>query len=173
MEECHIEPKNGWGLESLCHHISAFPTYRGDEQLKITCKILTLTTDKVVWDLYCKTNANVSDAKLDDQTNAKLDQNKTKLDEALDKVAAMENKLEKIQNFQTNNNNTTKKPPCPICFEDMSTNTKIAQCHNGHLLCWSCKEKMNSNDCPSCGLPVDGRAFGMESYLRSLFGFEK
>ena len=84
----------------------------------------------------------------------------------------METKLEELKNL--NNNIRMKRPPCPICFEKMSGNSKIAiaQCNNGHLLCWICKEKMmNNNDCPSCGLPVDGRAFGMESYLRSLFGF--
>ena len=72
------------------------------------------------------------------------------------KLAIMETKLEAFQNLQLHNNHKMKKPPCPICFEEMSSNTKIAQCHNGHLVCWSCKEKMNNKDCPSCGLPMDG-----------------
>ena len=129
------------GVATLCNHVKVYPNFRADEELKVVCTIMKLTTDKDVWDLY--TEAKV-----------KAEESKTKLD-------MIETKQEKV-----------KKPPCPICFEEMSGFTKIAQCNNGHLLCWSCKEKMKSNKCPSCRLPVDGRAFGMESYLRSLFGFD-
>ena len=86
------------------------------------------------------------------------------------KLAVIETKLEELQNHFNNNVNKVKKPPCPICFEEMSFNTKIAQCISGHHLCWDCKEKLEKNECPSCGQPVNGRAHGMESYLRSLFG---
>ena len=86
------------------------------------------------------------------------------------KFAEIKFKLEELQNLLNNNNNRMRKPPCPICFEEMSYNTKIAQCISGHLLCWSCKEKLEKEECPSCGQPVNGRAFGMESYLRSVFG---
>ena len=61
-----------------------------------------------------------------------------------------------------------EKPQCPHCFEDMSFNTKIAQCLSGHFVCWSCKEK-DSRDCGLCGQPVNGRCFGMESFLDELF----
>ena len=84
------------------------------------------------------------------ETNAKLAQLEAKVDE-LDKGKKM------------------KKPNCPICFEDMSADTKIAQCISGHHICWGCKEKLVKNDCPSCGQPVNGRAFGMENYLKDLF----
>ena len=93
----------------------------------------------------------------------------TNLEETKTKLVRMEASVEELQNTINNNNSKAKKPPCPVCFEEMSHDTKIAQCLNGHHLCWGCKEKMSKNDCPSCGLPVDGRAFGMESYLRSLF----
>ena len=93
----------------------------------------------------------------------------TNLEVAKNKLALMETKVEELQNVN-NNSYKLKKPPCPVCFEEMSRETKIAQCLNGHHLCWGCKEKLSKNECPSCGLPVDGRAFGMESYLRSLFG---
>lgn len=59
------------------------------------------------------------------------------------------------------------KPECPVCFEEMDTETKIAQCYSGHYLCWGCKA--NIQECPSCKLPVDGRAIGMEHYIKTLF----
>ena len=117
---------------------------------------MNLTADKVVWDSY--NNAKV-----------RYDETKTQLDETKRMLAEMKTKMEELQ-INNNNNNKLKKPPCPICFEEMSNNTKIAQCINGHHMCWDCKKKMMKNDCPSCGQPVDGRAFGMESYLMSLFG---
>ena len=70
----------------------------------------------------------------------------------------------------TNKNNNIAKPRCPICFDEMSPSTKIAQCISGHLLCWSCKEKMGDKECAFCEEPVNGRAFGMEAYLRTIFG---
>jgi len=66
------------------------------------------------------------------------------------------------------------KPKCPVCSVEMSPETKIAQCISGHHLCWVCLEKLNDKrDCPSCSQPVNGRAFGMESYLRTLFHKEE
>ena len=93
------------------------------------------------------------------------------------RIAMLESKLEassesiksKIEAQSTKNNNgNVVKPKCPICFEEMST--KIAQCISGHLLCWSCKEKMGDKECGFCDQPVNGRAFGMEAYLRTIFG---
>lgn len=59
-------------------------------------------------------------------------------------------------------------PRCPICFEKMGTSTKIAQCLSGHFLCWTCKSKLRKKVCPSCNSPVNGRAYGMESFLRGI-----
>ena len=92
------------------------------------------------------------------------------------RIAMLESKLEassesiksKIEAQSTKNNNgNVVKPKCPICFEEMST--KIAQCISGHLLCWSCKEKTGDKECAFCDQPVNGRAFGMEAYLRTIF----
>ena len=100
------------------------------------------------------------------ETKVKGEESGSKHEETQNKLRVMEAKLEEMTNFKM------MKPPCPVCLEEMSGNTKIAQCNNGHLLCWSCKEKMDNNNCPSCRLPVDGRAFGMENILRFLFGFD-
>ena len=218
LQEKHLrkpfKPKEGWGNVKICDHAIKFPDFKPDEDIQITCTIMKLTMDKVVWDMYLEsevhkatlaetniklneskrkhdeTNANLVEThtKLN-ETNAKLDEANTKLQETSSileetkaKFARMENRLEtrfarmeaKLEELPVFNNNgyKLKKPPCPVCFEDMSFDTKIAQCQNGHHICWTCREKMVKKDCSLCGLPIDGRAFGMESYLRSLFGFE-
>ena len=152
---CYLKPKpiGILGFSALSDHVKMFPKYRADEELNVVCTIMKLTTDKVESDLHKESEVK------GDETSAKLEEMKTKL-------ALMESKMEKLL-MRNLNNNKMKKPPCPICFEEMSGSNKIAQCNNGHLLCWSCKIKMNKDD-----LPVDGRAFGMESYLRTLFGFD-
>ena len=87
----------------------------------------------------------------------------SKLESATESIKSMiEDTSIKINNFV--------KPRCPICFDEMSSNTKIAQCISGHLLCWGCKEKMGDKVCAFCEQPVNGRAFGMEAYLRTIFG---
>ena len=86
------------------------------------------------------------------------------LNETNAKLAQLEVKINELDKGRKG-----KKPSCPVCYEEMLLNTRIAQCISGHLICWSCKEKMVKNDCPSCGRPVNGRAFGMESYLKYLF----
>ena len=93
------------------------------------------------------------------------------------RIATLESKLESasesiksiIEDTSIKINNFVK-PRCPICFDEMSSNTKIAQCISGHLLCWGCKEKMGDKVCAFCEQPVNGRAFGMEAYLRTIFG---
>ena len=108
--------------------------------------------------------------------NRRLDEIRQKLDEArinFDvKLAHLERLVETKIDSQIDNSSNKKPPSCPVCFEYMTSGTKIAQCNRGHLLCWSCKEKMEMKNCPfcgTCGLPVDGRAFDMESYLKYLF----
>ena len=75
---------------------------------------------------------------------------------------------DKIANMTVGNSNIAK-PQCPICMEDMTSSTRIAQCVNGHLVCLPCKKKMGARECV-CGKPVSGRAFGMETYLKTIFG---
>ena len=65
-------------------------------------------------------------------------------------------------------NSMIPKPECPVCFEAMTPSTKIAQCITGHIVCWSCKARIEV--CPSCKLSICGRAFGMENYIKILFG---
>ena len=75
--------------------------------------------------------------------------------------------------INSNNSNVRlPKPECPVCFEEMKPGTKIAQCLSGHLICWSCKDIISFHgveQCPSCKLPVNGRAYGMENYIKTLF----
>ena len=121
-----------WGFLTLCNHVTVYPDYKADEELKVVCKIKKLTTDKVVWDMYNETKVK------EEESGSKLEGTKNKL-----RLRVMETKHEELRNLKM------MKPPCPICLEEMSGNTRIAQCNNGHLLCWSCKVKMDSNNCPS------------------------
>jgi len=115
-----------------------------------------------------------------------LDKGLMKLDETVAKFAQLEAKVDdeaKIIQDETearfaqldakvkelDKGSTLQNLSCPACFVVMSSHTKIAQCIFGHFLCWSCKEKMKDSDCSSCGQPVCGRAFGMETYLKCLF----
>lgn len=48
---------------------------------------------------------------------------------------------------------------CPVCFDTMRR--PIAQCRNGHLLCFSCQRRVS--ECPTCRGPLsDVRALAME-----------
>ena len=171
LQEKHLKsslmPKLDWGYSRICDHAVKFPDFKLDEDLQITCTILKLTSDKIVWDTYfeCKdtfaetniklneskrkqdeTNAKLDEAKRKhDETNAKLDETKNKLQETNTileetktkfarmenrletKLASMENRLVELQNLN-NNSYKLKKPPCPICFEKMSFDTKIFVC---------------------------------------------
>ena len=51
-----IEPNNGRGRPKFSNHEIAFPVYKLDEDVKISCQILKITTDKVVWELFHETN---------------------------------------------------------------------------------------------------------------------
>ena len=108
-DEGCLNPGAGRGWTKFCNHVTAFPIYKPDEDLKITCKIVKITTDKVVWDLF-------------HETNNKFKESKANQVELKAKLAMMETKLEELQNP----NGKVKKPPCPICFEEMSYDTKIA-----------------------------------------------
>ena len=140
--------QENYSYATLCNHVKVYPNFKADEELKVVCTIMKVTAEEEI------------KVKADKKKETKVHADKKKL------VVTKQ-----LPNLNCNCKKV-KKPACPICFEEMSGSTKIAQCNNGHLLCWSCKEKMKSNKCPSCRLPVDGRAFGMESYLRSLFGFD-
>ena len=58
--------------------------------------------------------------------------------EKLDRIEKMQEKLDKkldvLMNMMSRNNNLVK-PECPVCFDEMTGETKIAQCISGHYLC--------------------------------------
>lgn len=54
---------------------------------------------------------------------------------------------------------------CPVCFNTMTQ--AIAQCQNGHLLCFSCRGKVSQ--CPTCRGPIsDVRARAMEQMAEKI-----
>ena len=60
-----------------------------------------------------------------------------------------------------------KFPTCSACYNTLKTANKIFQCKDGHFMCEHCSD-IKKLHCPSCGLMVDGRAFGMEQFLRNI-----
>ena len=170
-----MKPTIGWGSATLfCH--KGLKNVGSDESNKIVCTIIELKRDvSTVMEIKIENSTNELKRKCD-YFESKLEEGATNLEKRIARFEAkIESKLEatsegiklKIDDTTKSNNNVTK-PKCPICFEDMSS--KIAQCISGHLLCWGCKEKMGGTQCAFCDQPVNGRAFGMEAYLRTIFG---
>ena len=176
-----------WGFNKLYKH-NANDGTRDDEKLKIICKIKSLwinvenkTTMNEIKNSFetkiqngLKRKYSCIESKVDEGTaniQIKLDQLKSQLDEdkasLLGELSSIE---EKLNDCNSNRFNNVPKPRCPICLNEMSSNTKIAQCISGHLLCWPCKERMVDRGCALCDQPVNGRAFGLEAYLRTIFG---
>ena len=147
-----------------------------DEDTKISCTIHGFR--KHVSNIESRSREKDSTNELKrkyDSIESKVEEGNSNIEK---RIAGLESKLEaasesikaKIDVSAAKNNNSVVRPKCPICFEEMST--KIAQCISGHLLCWPCKEKMGDgdNDCAFCDQPVNGRCYGMEAYLRTIFG---
>ena len=165
-------------LVSYWHNIANSSFLSDVEQL--ACEIHQLTTDKGVWETSNKTDClkNDFESKVRYETKkikedlSKMQGTLNERSEKLDRIEKMQEKLDKkldvLMTMMTRNNNLVK-PECPVCFDEMTSETKIAQCISGHHLCWSCKKKLRKNQCPSCKLPVNGRAFGMENYMKTLF----
>ena len=59
--------------------------------------------------------------------------------------------------------------PPPECRVSLTQSAKIAKCISGQHLCWNCKQRPEMSDCPSSKMPICGRAFGMENFLKILF----
>ena len=178
----YVEPEEFWGWETFLQHSSLVnQKQRGDEQLKVICRITKLKyldtegtfssienieerlNDAIVALNKSTASQKETERKLN-ETTANQKETERMLNETNAKLAQLEVKINELDKGRKG-----KKPSCPVCYEEMLLNTRIAQCISGHLICWSCKEKMVKNDCPSCGRPVNGRAFGMESYLKYLF----
>ena len=51
-----MEQNDGSRRSKSCNHETVFPVYKPDEDMKLSCKILKLTTDKFVWELYYESN---------------------------------------------------------------------------------------------------------------------
>ena len=107
---------------------------------------------------FVEVNSFVSSQKVDEITT-KVDAMNNKVN---DMTTAMDDLKAKILELEKR-----KSPSCSVCLEDFTSTSKIAQCISGHLVCWNCNQKSNNRDCGLCGQPVNGRAFGMEQYLRT------
>ena len=169
-----LKPDEGYGLYGsqylYCHKSVA--DVGSDEDTKINCTIHGFR--KYVSDIESREKDSTNDLKRKyDSIESKVEEGNSNIEK---RIAGLESKLEaasesikaKIDVSAAKNNNSVVRPKCPICFEEMST--KIAQCISGHLLCWPCKEKMGDRECAFCDQPVNGRAHGMEAYLRTIFG---
>ena len=188
QSEVDLKPEEGYGTYSLyCH--KGVENLGSDEDTIISCTIrggiqthvsnITLASSiEAVQTSNDQLKSRVKDSTK--ELKRKYDSIETKVEEGnsdiAKRIARLESKLEassesikaKIDVSLAKNNDSVEKPKCPICFEEMFT--KIAQCISGHLLCWHCKEKMGDKECAFCDQPVNGRCYGMEAYLRTIFG---
>merc|ERR1712029_678387 len=59
-------------------------------------------------------------------------------------------------------------PDCPICYELMSPPARIFQCGAGHLVCGTCRPRLQ--ECPSrCGQPMlASPAIGLEHFFEKI-----
>ena len=51
-----MSSKSGLGFADLCNHAVKLPDFKSDENLQVTCTIMKITMDKVVWDTNFKLN---------------------------------------------------------------------------------------------------------------------
>ena len=59
---------------------------------------------------------------------------------------------------------------CPICMEMMRPPTRIWQCPQSHLVCETCRDRLDNFVCPSCKTEtVTQRARVAENMARALF----
>ena len=182
----NINPGAGNGTHRLLYHLES--STDDDEVLKISCKIkalrknVTTVADQKIVGMLTSMEAKIENIGSLQEWKDTLASIKSKIEEGAsiieEKIEDEEStgqkilaKLEALESKITNqSNNNFVKPRCMVCYEEMSSSTKIAQCISGHLLCGSCKERAGERDCSFCGQPVNGRAFGMETYLRTIFG---
>merc|ERR1719347_1092148 len=60
-------------------------------------------------------------------------------------------------------------PSCPVCYETMKPPVQIFSCRNGHLVCSSCKPRVEKCYCQELFM---GRAIAMEQMIRKLLDIE-
>jgi len=59
---------------------------------------------------------------------------------------------------------------CPVCTEFMKPPTRIWMCSSSHIMCESCKDKIEGRLCPTCRTErVTMRALFAEKFARSIF----
>ena len=149
-----LEAGQGCGFNRFMD-INEVDIRENDEHLQIN-----LTFEKV-WKEVDSYNNN------DDQ-NIKLDEKIKQLSEKCDNLfKSLQESIKRIEN-ELMNRKKVQLPECPICFNDIGPGVKIAQCPSGHLLCWTCKDKLQTPRCPSCKSSVNNRAHGMENYIKTL-----
>merc|ERR1712048_840398 len=106
------------------------------------------------------------ESEIDNEKKLSQPENYDILSKKIEKIESEMNKKEKEKSVKIENEFSKKRkkvplPECPVCLTDMGPGVKIAQCSSGHLLCWTCKEKLSSPKCPTCQVPVNNRAHGM------------
>ena len=114
------------------------------------------------------------ESEIDNEKKLPQSENYDILSKKIEKIESEMNKKEKEKSVKIENEINNKKvpmPECPVCLNDMGPGVKIAQCSSGHLLCWTCKEKLSSPKCPTCQDPVNNRAHGVENYVMTLLQY--
>jgi len=82
--------------------------------------------------------------------------------------------LAKLEMANTRHQDTVKAArgtlECPICMEDMKPPVRIWMCPTSHIVCESCKDKLEGRLCPTCRSErVTLRAFLAENFARTVF----
>ena len=151
-EDMHFPPNEAWGSGKIFDHFfcRSWKKETVDERLEIFCKISKLWTETD--DMVFKSSQKLANEKQEMKMSS-LEAN----------VFLQEMGSSKV------NQRSLPVPECPACCEPLTMTPRIAQCVMGHLLCWNCKQRPEMADCPSCRMPICGRAFGMENYLKTLF----
>ena len=152
-EDACFTPKEAWGLGKIFDHYfcRSWKKDTVDERLEIFCRISKVWTESE--DPVFKSSKMLANEK----QGMKLSSLETKLF------------LQEMENNKADKRpQSIPMPECPVCCESLRA-SRIAQCVFGHLLCWNCKQRPEMADCPSCKMPICGRAFGMENYLKTLF----
>ena len=62
-----------------------------------------------------------------------------------------------------------RAPGCPVCLEELTPPTRIAQCGSGHLVCLPCTARLGRLECPTCRQRLAGRAIAVEQLLEDWF----
>lgn len=61
---------------------------------------------------------------------------------------------------------SARRSRCPVCLEQLSTNSQVHQCQDGHFVCGNCRPSVKA--CPTCRGRLMGRAHGFEEHLKNL-----